>query len=520
MRASASFLEFHEVDRGDNSSPDPHGSYRLTTPRPPDVTASRWNSHGSRWGAAHTAGASTAGESELSGAATTHRFGFDLDSPAVRSTASMERKVPSCPQKQGSNQLTKRHTLQPVGLSAPGFDLEGEEIKPRTLDLGDADPVNMLSLSPMNLALASPAAPPSRPASKQSGLRMPLDLRGQDRRGKRMRVGYTDQEFSIFSAANTDSEGAPSLSRENSSSSSENRNPPPLQHHNSMIDTKVLFERNGWLTTTFAYDDGFEWGPRIGSGSFSDVYSVRHKHRPEEMYAIKKSKRKIHSKKERAEFLREVELANNMPSHPNVVEYFRAWQDELIFYVQMELCQEGTLRHLMQREQGAIHLPAYEPRLWEIVLHIARGLAHIHAYDVVHCDIKPDNILVSADGLFKIGDLGHATFIKAWDEQEGDAKYLSRDLLESKPSTKADIFSFGIMIYEIKSGEDLPGKGQQWEYLRNGSVPVPTNCSVLLGGLVQRSMHPQPESRPTAQDIIDACCNVQMQAALAMASQA
>lgn len=433
----------------------------------------------------------------------------------------MERKVPSCPQKQGSHQQTKRHTLPPVGLNAQGFDLEGEEIKPRHLDLGDSDPVNTLSLSPMNL-VGSPASPPSRPASKQNGMRVPLEQLGHDRRGKRMRVGNADQEFGIFSVGlDTDNDGVPSLSRENSSGSSENhRMPPPLQHHNSMIDTKVLFERNDWFTTSFSYDDGFEWGPFIGSGSFSDVYSVRHKSRPEEMYAIKVSKRKIHSRKERAEFLREVELANNMPSHPNVVEYFRAWQDSLIFYVQMELCQDGTLRHLMQREQGAIHLPAYEPRLWEIVLHIARGLAHIHAFDVVHCDIKPDNILVSADGLFKIGDLGHATFIKAWDEQEGDAKYLSRDLLESKPSTKADIFSFGIMIYEIKSGEELPGKGPQWEYLRNGSVPLPSNCSVLLGGLVQRSMHPQPESRPTAQDIIDTCCNVQMQAALAMSSQA
>lgn len=49
-------------------------------------------------------------------------------------------------------------------------------------------------------------------------------------------------------------------------------------------------------------------------------------------------------------------------------------------------------------------------------------------------------------GAYKIGDLGLATATATWDEQEGDACYLSRDLLDSNPSTKADIFSFGIML--------------------------------------------------------------------------
>ena len=41
-----------------------------------------------------------------------------------------------------------------------------------------------------------------------------------------------------------------------------------------------------------------------------------------------------------------------------------------------------------------------------MALHVARGLAHIHLYQVMHCDLKPDNILVSRDGAYKIGDLG------------------------------------------------------------------------------------------------------------------
>ena len=137
----------------------------------------------------------------------------------------------------------------------------------------------------------------------------------------------------------------------------------------------------------FKFDDHFVWGGKLGSGSYSEVYAVRHKVRPEERYAIKRSKREFHSRKERAEYLREVQLANDMPAHPNVAEYYRAWQDSYFFYVQMELCENGTLGQIMEREKHTLPLPHAEPRVWEMALHVARGLAHIHSYQVMHCDI-------------------------------------------------------------------------------------------------------------------------------------
>ena len=90
---------------------------------------------------------------------------------------------------------------------------------------------------------------------------------------------------------------------------------------------------------------------KLGAGSFSDVYAVSLRTRPSEKYAVKCSKREFKSRSERAEFLREVELANQMPTHPNVVEYYRAWQESQIFCVQMELCTGGTLRHVIN-DQG------------------------------------------------------------------------------------------------------------------------------------------------------------------------
>jgi len=292
--------------------------------------------------------------------------------------------------------------------------------------------------------------------------------------------------------------------------------PVSLSRMNSIRDTKVLFVSSTKRSASFSvpaealdgfkFDDHFVWLRPLGSGSFSDVYAVQHKMRPAEYYAIKRSKREFRSRGERAEYLREVQLANSMPAHANVVEYHRAWQDASFFYVQMELCPGGTLGQLLLREGGALACVAGEARVWELVRHVARGLSHIHAHGVIHCDIKPDNILLSSDGVFKIGDLGQAAALKAWNEQEGDAKYLSRDLLESKPSTAADIFSFGMVLYEVRTAESLPGSGPRWDELRSGSVPPPADCGAEMGRLLRSMMSPQPEARPSADGILDSCC--------------
>ena len=242
------------------------------------------------------------------------------------------------------------------------------------------------------------------------------------------------------------------------------------------------------------------WQKKLGAGCFSEVWAVRHAERPDEGYAIKVSHREFRSRAERDEYLREVRLANDMPAHPNVVEYIRAWQDQRHFYVQMELCEGGTLQGVLDRDGEALRAPAHEPRVWEVARGVARGLEHIHSYEVIHCDLKPDNILIGADGTLKIGDLGQATALGKWDDQEGDGRYLSRDLLDCNPSTAADVFSFGLILYQIKSGAPLPIAGDseeastQWDFLRSGRAPPPPGTGAELGALIHAMMGATPEA--------------------------
>jgi tRNA A-37 threonylcarbamoyl transferase component Bud32 len=539
---------------------------------------------------------------------------------------------PSAPQKENSK-MHKRHSAPPlVGNALTERDASGDEMPDprRALDMSDPDPhnVNQLSLSPMNMT--SPACVSAKLARTSAVLEAAEERRKRQRRGMRgtamAMVGLAPAPAPRRSPASQSAAAADEDMTPHSHDSPPVRVPPrfdsmdiqrspmapasPSRHRmrplsptrmvdswrgsgsdeassfvpsiargNSMRDTKLLFvnkdQRSASFCDTdggFKFDDHFIWLHQLGSGSFSDVYAVHHNERKNEYYAIKRSRGELRSKMERAEYLNEVKLANSMPAHPNVVEYYRAWQDASYFYVQMELCTGGTLGQLMHREGSTLSCAAAEPRIWEIIRHIARGLAHIHSHAVIHCDIKPDNILISSDGVFKIGDLGQAAALKSWNEQEGDARYLSRDLLECNPyaaashpcaprlpwlqpaprslhmahlgiqhpfspnglplpllwcvgyltprlpdarrSFAADIFSFGMVVYELRSGEQLPGSGDRWVELRSGSVGPPSDCGAELAQVIRGMMDPDRLTRPSAEKILQACCAAAAAAAL------
>ena len=106
--------------------------------------------------------------------------------------------------------------------------------------------------------------------------------------------------------------------------------------------------------------------------------------------------------------------------------------------------------------------------------------------------------------VYKIGDLGHVTRTDEPTVEEGDTRYLAKELLAEnyRNLTKADIFSTGIMVHELAACNPLPMNGDDWHKLRDGSAPHLPRYSANFNNLIQRMLHPDPTQRPSANSVL------------------
>jgi len=181
-------------------------------------------------------------------------------------------------------------------------------------------------------------------------------------------------------------------------------------------------------------------------------------------------------------------------SHPNVVKVSDVSFGDLIQYIVMEYIDGITLKEYID-QQG--------PLSWNEAVHftlqILRGLQHAHDKGVVHRDIKPQNIMVLPDGIIKVADFGIARFARS--EQEtitdkaiGSVHYISPEQAKGeKTDEKADIYSVGVMLYEMLTGK-LPFQAESavsvaiMQLQKDPVLPRDINGSIPLG-LEQITMH-------------------------------
>lgn len=181
-------------------------------------------------------------------------------------------------------------------------------------------------------------------------------------------------------------------------------------------------------------------------------------------------------------------------SHPNVVKVSDVSFGDLIQYIVMEYIDGITLKEYIE-QQG--------PLSWNEAVHftlqILRGLQHAHDKGVVHRDIKPQNIMVLPDGIIKVADFGIARFARS--EQEtitdkaiGSVHYISPEQAKGeKTDEKADIYSVGVMLYEMLTGK-LPFQAESavsvaiMQLQKDPVLPRDINGSIPLG-LEQITMH-------------------------------
>ncbi|XP_052888895.1 membrane-associated tyrosine- and threonine-specific cdc2-inhibitory kinase wee-1.3 [Anopheles moucheti] len=266
----------------------------------------------------------------------------------------------------------------------------------------------------------------------------------------------------------------------------------------SRTELSTMYNRN--IPDTY-YEQCFEQLTKVGEGSFGEVFKVRSRV-DGRLYAVKKSKAYFRSTQCRELCLEEVRRYEQFSDHENCVKLYLAWEQEDRLYMQMELCRENL--EVYAREQQK--LP--DERIWSIMLDLLLALKSLHDRNLIHLDIKLDNILVTDDGTCKLADFGIVFDLTKSNPRyatEGDSRYMAPELMEGMYTKAADIFSLGIATLELACNLELPANGRLWQRLRSGQ-PLPENlaCNIspALKTIIHSMMHPIPDERPTVDALL------------------
>jgi len=213
----------------------------------------------------------------------------------------------------------------------------------------------------------------------------------------------------------------------------------------------------------------------LGRGSMGDVYRAIDTHTGE-LVAIKALDPRVVARDpgilER--FVREGEALRQL-DHPNIVRMVAAVEDGDQHYLVMEYVAGGSLHDLLEA-QGSLPIL----RVLEIALELADALTRAHHLGIIHRDLKPANVLLAEDGTPRLTDFGIAYVADSPRLTQtgvlvGTVDYLSPEACEGEAiDARADIWSFGVMLYEMLSGErPFGGKGLSATLTSILTQPVP-----------------------------------------------
>ena len=178
-------------------------------------------------------------------------------------------------------------------------------------------------------------------------------------------------------------------------------------------------------------------------------------------------------------FQREAIAASSL-SHPNIVEMYDVGEDDGKYYIVMEYVEGKTLKNLVKK-RGALTLP----EIIDIMTQLTSAIACAHDSNIIHRDIKPQNVLIKENGIVKITDFGIAMALNSNELTQtnsvmGSVHYLPPEQANGRGATvKSDIYSLGIVMFELLTGT-LPFRGDNAVEIaiKQMKNQIPSVCSI------------------------------------------
>ena len=255
--------------------------------------------------------------------------------------------------------------------------------------------------------------------------------------------------------------------------------------------------------------ENYEFLGNIGQGMSGKVYKARHK-KENRFYAIKKLNFNEINEKERIAIQDEVNLLKGL-KHPNIVTYKDSFFDsDNCLNIVMVFCEMGDMYTKIHKQKGE-YFPEEQILLWLAQLCLA--LSYVHDKQILHRDIKTQNIFIQNEHTIRIGDFGIA---KGYNQNQdlggsliGTPLYMAPEVYNSskKYSFRSDIWSLGCCIFEmcnLKNAFEAKSWNAVFVKVNKGQrAPLNNKYSIDMKNLVDSMLSVNGKNRPTIASILE-----------------
>lgn len=251
-----------------------------------------------------------------------------------------------------------------------------------------------------------------------------------------------------------------------------------------------------------------QFGPQIGSGGFGVVHKAKFRN---ETVAVKKiHAHALSNAASVGEFQSEVAVLCTL-RHPNILRFVGACTKPPNLMIITEFMSRGTLFDLLHQSQARVTWPMRK----KFALDTCKGMRYLHDSKLLHRDLKSSNLMLDKDMNCKVGDFGLTRISKGsaavqMTGQCGTFQYMAVEVLANRPySEKADVFSFGILLWEMVARK-LPFFGMQpmqvgLAVLNQGLRPtIPPKTPLPLCNMMRACWDSDPLKRPSFAQLVDA----------------
>ncbi|KAL3701450.1 hypothetical protein R1sor_019472 [Riccia sorocarpa] len=249
-------------------------------------------------------------------------------------------------------------------------------------------------------------------------------------------------------------------------------------------------------------------GPPFAQGAFGRLYKGTYNGEDVAVKILERPENDLQrSLLMETQFAKEVTMLAKA-KHQNVVRFIGACRKPMVWCIVTEYARGGSVRcFLSKRSSRSIPLKVAVKQ----ALDVARGMEYLHSLDIIHRDLKSDNLLIATDKSIKIADFGVARIevqTEGMTPETGTYRWMAPEMIQHRQyNHKVDVYSFGIVLWELITGflpfQNMTAVQAAFAVVNKGVRPtIPLDCPPALVDIMCRCWDANPEFRPSFSQVV------------------